>query len=352
MQNHLFFRKFFIDTESGYQVKPTIKVSKKDQVDKMGLTEEQLAFRNQGIGSSEISAIADLYPPDAQWAPKPITIYARKKGLSTFQGNWRTEAGDAMEPTIGRWYAKLIGAVQLVKGDTVVHPDEDWVLATPDYYVYFDNSPHRMVEIKNVGRGMVPHWDLGVPEYVEGQVHWQSAVTGIKYLDVAASLDSEEPKIWQVEYSPEVQKALIEIGRDFWFEHVLKDIPPEPDGTKQYAAFVKSAFRRHSGSVVKAPTDADRWVHQRAQAMAELAKAEAAQLEADNHLKKMIGENAGIWSQQYRATWVKTASGGVDWKGLATALMKKHGVEQSLLKKFTRPGNRQLQIRERRNAAQ
>jgi len=310
----------------------------------MGLTEEQLKMRTRGIGASEIAAIAGMNP----WK-RPIDVYLDKKGLSTFNGNWRTQVGDRMEPLIAQWYAAKIGAKQLVKGQTVVHPEEDWILATPDFHVHFEASPERLTEIKNVGFNVAHHWDDGVPQYVECQVHWQSAVTRIKFLDVAASIDGEEPQIWQVEWSTDIQTALIEIGRDFWFENVLKDIPPEPDGSEQYATYLKSTFRRHSGVVVRAPEYADHWVRQRAQAMADLRDAEERKLEAENRLKSMIGENAGIWSPKWRATWVKTSSGGVDWKGLAEELSQKHGVERDLLERYTRPGNRQFQIRERRN---
>ncbi len=311
----------------------------------MALTEEQLKQRENGIGSSDIAPVAGLTPKNKPWR-QAIDVYMTKTHLAPdFAGNWKTKKGDHMESFIAQWYATEVGAEELIQGETMTHPTETWIMATPDFWVVFEVSPKRLVEIKDVGFYVVHHWDKGVPDYVAAQVYWQQVVTGCEYTDVAASLGGDEPRYWQIEWNPEIHKDLIEIGRDFWFEHVLKRMPPEPDDSEQYADFLRSSFRRHNTDIVRAPAEADDWVSQRQQALVEAEMAERKKIEAENNLKAIIGENAGVWSRGFRATWVTTKSGGTDWKGLALSL----GATPEHIAQFQRSGNRHLTIQERKH---
>lgn len=282
----------------------------------MSLTPEELELRQTGIGSSDIAAVAGLSP----WSG-PIDVYQKKVGEDDgFTGNWSSEVGHQLEPLIGSWYADEVGAEKLIPGNTVVHPDKPWILATPDFYVILPVLPKRITEIKNVGFRVAHHWDDGPPEYVQAQVHWQQETTGIHFADVAASIAAQEPAYWQVENSPEIRKDLVEIGRDFWFEHVLKRVPPEPDDTEQYKTYLNKNFSDHSQEIIPVDSHLNRWFVARAEAKDNIKTLEASIREAENQIKAVIGSNAGLKTDRWKATWKRGQGGSVSWKKIAEDL--------------------------------
>lgn len=300
----------------------------------MALTKEQKKIRSRGIGASEIAAIAGLNPYRG-----PIDVYMTKHGIGPqFSGNWATRRGDTMEPVIATWYGEQVGAVRLVQGTTMVHPNETWVIATPDYHVHFDDAPERIVEIKDVGGNVAHHWDTDVPDYVKCQVYWQQLVTGCCFSDVAASINGTEPVIFQVEDSPEIRNSLLEIGRSFWFDHVLAEVPPDVDGSRQYADYLASSFKRHDSTIIKADDEVLKWWEIRRDAKLQIKEAEEQKLLAENNLAQLVGENAGVWSHGWRAKWVRPKSGGVDWKAVASDL----GATRSDIQKRVKPGKKYL----------
>jgi putative phage-type endonuclease len=306
------------------------------------LTKAEREKRKNGLGSSDIAVACGLNP----WR-FPINLYSDKidKIVREEIKNWKAKIGHQVEQPIAEDWAEQLGIVRLIPGETMVHPSEPWIMATPDYWGDFpDDRPQRMCECKNVGWRVAHHWTDGPPAYVECQVHWQQIVTGCEFTDVAASIANEAPEIWNVPFDTGIHEALIEIGKDFWFEHVLKEIPPSPDDSAQYAEFLAERYQKHGRKLVQAPADAADWIRQRQSALETIRNAERAQTEAENHIKAMIGRNAGIWSESFRATWTSTKGGGVDWKSLALSM--KPTREQ--IENFRRPGHRTLNVKETR----
>lgn len=72
----------------------------------MALTEKQLEFRRNGIGSSDIAAIVGL-----SRYRKPIDVYADKRGLTEPQPETPAmKAGSRMEPVTAQYFQDATGA--------------------------------------------------------------------------------------------------------------------------------------------------------------------------------------------------------------------------------------------------
>ena len=296
------------------------------------LTSEQLEMRARGLGASEIGTVAGLNPFQAS-----ISVWLEKtKRAEPFRGNSRTKRGDLMEPHIRAWWADRRGATDLEIPGTLRDPKNEWLFATPDQ-IGTVNGERMLCEAKYVGWRVVDRWPIDeVPDYVLAQTTIQQHVTGIHRCDVAAWLECDEheipERIIETPYSPELAEALIEVGREFWFEHVLKDRPPAVDASKAWGTYLAKRFPRDRGPIIEATEEADAIVARLFKAKADMARAEMAKDEAENELKALIGDNAGIerW-KKWRVTWKRDARGLVSWKKVAEAA----GASQSLIDSHT-----------------
>ena len=268
------------------------------------LTPEQLALRMQGIGSSEIGAIAGLYPPTPTWSTAH-DVYLRKRGLVDDKPpTLRTRIGEIVEELTAQLYVEQMGATLATStSTTLVHPELAWVLATPDRMV--TTGDRRGLEIKWVGHRVSDHWSLreedGVPDYVRAQCEWQMLVTGCDRWDVAAILGGEEFGIWRLERHPAISERLLEIGRRFWFEHVVPGVPPAIDGSENARNMLEALFKQTRGEYIRATPIAERWIEHYLAAMSDIAAAKKRKAEAENALRNVIGENAGLESARGRA---------------------------------------------------
>lgn len=307
------------------------------------LTPEQLEMRAHGLGASEIGAVAGLNP----FQP-PISVWLEKtKRAEPFRGNARTRRGNAMEPSILAWWAERRGAKDLEIPGTLRDAKEEWLFATPDQ-IGTVNGERMLCEAKYVGWRVVDRWPVDeIPDYVLAQTTIQQRVTGIHLCDVAAWLecdDFEQPeRIIPTAYCSELADALIEVGREFWFEHVLKDRPPAVDASAAWGSYLAKRFPRDRGPIIEATEEADAIVARLFRAKADKARAEMAEAEAEHELKQLIGDNAGVerW-KRWRVTWKRDARGAVSWKKVAEAL----GAPSSLIEQFTGEPSRRFLAKE------
>src|SRR3954471_5849993 len=94
----------------------------------MPLTEEQLRLRMQGVGGSEIGAVAGLSP-----FATPLDVYATKVGeRPPLEENHHMRRGRILEPAIAAWWAEETGAEQMREPGTLKSSTHPLVIATPD----------------------------------------------------------------------------------------------------------------------------------------------------------------------------------------------------------------------------
>lgn len=287
------------------------------------LSAKQLRMRASGLGSSEIAAVIGISP----WS-QPIDVYRRKHGLEPAKSAAHLTAGNMLEDAIARWAAKDQGWTLRRCNQTIAHLRERWVLATPDRFVIKHRCRDSVAEIKttNSGDGWGPAGTDQVPDYYRTQVQWQLTVLRSRqpHIEVAYVvcffLSSREVRVYVVRHSDELERALLDAGREFWYDRVLAQDPPlddpRQDGVHKYLADV---LKQRSTLMRQAPPEAARWasVLHEARVRRELAEADAKEAEA--YLKAWVGEDKGIQGPWGRYSWSERA-GGNQWKEIAEEL--------------------------------
>lgn len=261
------------------------------------MTPEQREARRKFLGASEVAAVCGLDP-----FKSALDVWASKMGLFDSDAGEAAELGNELEPVILQRYANKTRTT-LRKPETLFGA-EPWIAASPDSI----SSAGRNVQAKAVGRFMAQHWDDGVPEYVQLQCQWEMLVTGLPVTDVAALICSTEFAIMEVRADAMMQGHLLDICRSFWFEHVVAQEIPEPDGGES-ASLILRALNPEQGGMLKAVPEFVVMV-ERHQALTAEVKQRTDEIEHLRNLMRMcIGSASGIQWPGGKVTWKTNKAG-------------------------------------------
>src|SRR5215470_1672149 len=189
----------------------------------MGLSELQLAERQQGLGGSDAAPALGLSP----WK-SPLELYLEKREQTPIPApdSAAQRWGLLLEPVIRQAYAERTGRVVRLPSGTLRHPAHPWMLAHVDGVT----DDGRVVEIKTArfgeGWGSRESED-DVPYHYLLQVQHYLAVTGFKIADIAVLIGGNDFRVYHVPADTELQTLVIDGERSFW-DLVEQGAAPEP----------------------------------------------------------------------------------------------------------------------------
>jgi len=322
-------------------------------------TEEQrraewLEQRRQHITSTDVPALMKL---DDSYG-SPMGIFLDKRGLAEHSAEVPEylEWGNRLQVGILKGYADRVGeAVDLADPFELIEvPDFPLLAASLD--ARWHEKDLRPVDAKNVGVFAPREWgepltDEIPPRYIV-QLHVQMMATGTQVADLAMLFGGQRMRIYRVVRDEEIAASCREVAERFYHDHVLADLPPPVDASNEWSRFLNSR-RQRTDEFVEATAEAVDWATRLRDASEAKAEAEELEKEAQNHLKAIIGENAGIVGTFGRISFKRNRdSEKVDEKAVIDALaVKLCGVDpelaafiESVIKQHTtcKPGARPL----------
>ena len=132
--------------------------------------------------------------------------------------------------------------------------------------------------------------DHEIPIYYETQVQWYLGVTGAKICYVAALLGGQDFRIYRVNRDDEVIAALQEQCRTFWFEHVQKQVPPEPHTAEE----VQKLFAKDTGEMIEATNEVATDIGELRNLVEQVKALEAEQKIVKDRICAALGERTGF----------------------------------------------------------
>ena len=267
-----------------------------------------MAMRATGIGASEIAAICGLSPYNS-----PLDIYLRKLGLveDAPLKNPYVTWGVRLEQPIADAYAEETGAVLAGDGRTTVRSiDHDFALCTPDRWI--EGPPRKLVEIKTTDSRNAKQWGPSgtdeVPEYYLVQCAWQMAVMDCDHCDLVVLIGGNDMRIYPLKRDRELEARLLEIGRQFWSNHVTAQVPPEPRDESERGRYLGGLYPQHSGEYLENDSEVDRLALLLRETRATKAEIERTEDQVINDLKAHIGERPGAKGFWGSISWKTTAA--------------------------------------------
>lgn len=292
---------------------------------------EWLAQRRTGIGGSDVAAILglskfksplDVYKdkigetPDSEqsqaayWGTKLEDIVAKefqeRTGLKVQRVNKQLSREGWMHANLDRAVVNhaISGTVRVqdeakrAETGRLLTTDAILECKTASSYIADQWGPSQEAEIVK-GAVVSEH---KIPIYYETQVQWYLGVTGAAVCYVAALLGGQDFRIYRVERDEEVIAALQERCRTFWFEHVQKQVPPEPHTAEE----VQKLFAKDDGEMVEATNDVAADIGELRNLTEQVKALEAEQKIVKDRICAALGEKTGFLIAGEKACTFKT----------------------------------------------
>ena len=284
-------------------------------------------IRSKGLGGTDIAAICGVHPYRTA-----LDVYLDKRGLAEpVAENEAMKWGTTLEPVIAAEYAEREDVV-LEECGTLIHPDRDWHVGTPDRLVV--GQPVGL-EIKTAGVRSAHRWGEQdtdeVPDEYLIQSAWYLALTNRERWDLAALIGGQEYRVYRIERSAGLEAALLEQGEAFWRDNVLAGEPPAP-GPRDVASLAL-LYRQQTHDIIEPEPEHLGMAAEYACTLKHIAELKARRDAIRARLCADIGERKGL---RGIATWSGT-------KGRATfdhkAALAAGALDAETIARFTKQSN-------------
>jgi len=271
---------------------------------------EWLEMRRRGIGGSDAAAIAGL-----SRYRTPLQVYMEKLGLvAEPEENEAMYWGTKLEDLVAEEFSLRTGLKVRRKNAILKHPEYPWMLANVDRLIV---GKLEGLECKTASAYKADEWEGdNIPWEYAIQCYHYMAVTGYVAWWIAVLIGGNKFVYKRIDRDEKIIADLIKIESDFWHNHVLKQVPPEPDGSDASTEFVKALYPESNGKSLDLPSTAAEWIEKYEQAVEDEKAAQERKQEAQNHLQMLLGEYETGFFRDWKVVWKTITSNRVDSKKL------------------------------------
>ncbi len=198
--------------------------------------DEWLELRRQGLGGSDAAAIVGL-----DRYKSAFDVYAEKVGLKADQpDNEAMRQGRDLEDYVASRFCEATGKKVRRRNSILRHPEYSFMTANIDRWVVGENAGLECKTTSVLNPCKFSRGEYPANYYVQC-MHYM-AVTGAERWYLAVLVLNKGFHDFTIERDETEIQALIEAEKDFWENHVLKQIPPTPDGSEATSEVIKQLF--------------------------------------------------------------------------------------------------------------
>lgn len=265
--------------------------------------------RRLGIGGSDVAAILGMSPYKTAhhvWLEKTGRI--EPEDLSR---NEKVHFGNVLEDVVAQEYTRRTKNKVQRHHQPYVHDQQPWLRANVDRIVV---GKRRLLECKTASaftakNNWGPSGSDQVPESYLLQVTHYMNVVGYDRADLAVLIGGNEFRIYHFKLNHDLNELVNQHLRDFWFHHVVADIPPEPTTLPELNAF----YPQDNGQALEATPEIVAALEERQKALAVKKEAEAIAKEQEVTIKQFMGANQILMNSGKKlASWTSRQSSHFD----------------------------------------
>ena len=173
------------------------------------------------------------------------------------------------------------------------------------------------LECKTASAYSADKWKDGhIPESYQLQCYHYMAVTGAEAWYIAVVILGRE-FIWhRIERDEELIQNLISIESDFWNNHVVPRIMPEPDGSESSEQLIREYFGNPEADKIIPLTGFDEQLKRRGEITALMNKLDTEKKTIEQKLKVFMGDAEIAENEKYRVSWKSNITNRLDSKAL------------------------------------
>lgn len=182
--------------------------------------------RQQFIGGSDIGAVLGLSPYKSA-----LDVYNEKVADEPIitELNPAMEFGLRLEPVIAEKYSEVTGLKVQNRNAPYIHPKYPYMGVNIDRLIVGTSRGPGILEIKTANSWAVRQWEEGLPLSYYAQLQWQMLCSGHKWGDIALLVDGRNYESMPFEFDLEFAAMMEHQAAEFWNNHVIPGIPPEPN---------------------------------------------------------------------------------------------------------------------------
>jgi putative phage-type endonuclease len=185
---------------------------------------EWLKLRQKGIGGSDVAAILGL----SKWKT-PLQVYYDKTGeVVESEPNAKMIAGIKLENVIADWFTEQTGFKTYKDNKIRYHAINPVLLANIDRIIINDKGERGILEIKTTSDFAFQHWHDEIPEDYYLQILHYLNVLDLQYGYFAILINGWDFRYYEVKRHQLLIDLFTGQVLDWWDEHIIKGIPPEP----------------------------------------------------------------------------------------------------------------------------
>ena len=268
-----------------------------------------LKYRKQGIGGSDAGAVCGLNPYRTA-----IQVYYDKTSDSIEDvDNEAMRQGRELEEYVARRFSEASGK-KVRRANTMFYDEKNpFMLADVDRMIVGENAG---LECKTASPYTEERWrDDKIPLSYQLQCYHYMSVCNADSWYIAVLIYGRDFKYYRLERDDEVIENLIRIEKEFWNEYVLKQVIPDPDGSKTADVAIAERFKE-SKSITIPLTGFDERLERRQELLSLLDKIETEKRQIDQELKLYLGDAEIAENEHYRISWKNYSRSSIDEKRL------------------------------------
>ena len=268
-----------------------------------------LRYRKRGIGGSDAGAVCGLNPYRTA-----IQVYYDKTSDEIEEiDNEAMRQGREFEDYVAERFCEASG--KKVRRANAMYYDEKnpFMLADVDRMVVGENAG---LECKTASPYMAEKWEDGkIPLSYQIQCHHYMSVCNTEAWYIAVLIYGKEFKYYRIERDEQVIADLIRIEKEFWREHVMKRVMPDPDGSKTADAAIAERFKISRDLTIPL-SGFDARLKRREELLSVMGHMEAEKRQIDQELKLYLGDAEMAENEHYRVSWKNVSRSSLDERRL------------------------------------
>lgn len=271
--------------------------------------ESWLRYRKRGIGGSDAGAVCGLNPYRTA-----IQVYYDKTSEEIEEiDNEAMRQGRELEEYVARRFCEASGK-KVRRANALFYDEKNpFMLADVDRMIVGENAG---LECKTASPYMADQWKEGsIPVSYQIQCYHYMAVCGADAWYIAVLIYGREFKYYRIERDDEVIENLIRIEKEFWNDHVLSRVMPDPDGSKTADLAIAERFQETQGTTILL-SGFDERLRRRQELLTVMEHMETEKRQIDQELKLYLGNAETAENEHYRVSWKNVSRSSLDEKRL------------------------------------
>lgn len=279
------------------------KISIKDMIH-----EDWLKLRKTGIGGSDAGAICGLNP----FSSPMKVFYDKNSGDIQEPGSEAIRQGHDLEQYVAQRFTEATGLKVRCSNYMYRSVEHPFMIADVDRLVVGEDAG---LECKTASAYNADKWKDGdIPLHYVMQCYHYMAVTGKRTWYIAAVILGQEFVYRKLTWDDALIQGLVKAEGDFWNNHIVPGILPEPDGSQICNEVLEKYFHTAKKASTIALVGFDEKLGRRDEILRQISDLQKEQNKIEQEIKLYMEDNELAASEKYRISWSNVDTARLDTK--------------------------------------